>query len=110
MNGQRIVAGSWALAFGIIAWSSFHQNKGMPEPRRLIKTSIVWTMLSVVSEPAPQAAGIMSFALLLGLFMLETGNLGLVSPAQAAPARQEAQAQTAAISNLGALTTGAQFL
>lgn len=107
MKGRNLIAGTWVIAIAIISWSSFHQNLGMPQPVRLIKTSAVWTLLSVVGEAAPQVAGVMSLGMLAGLFLMETGNLGLVSGAQALPSQQQAQAQTAAISDLGSFSTGA---
>lgn len=105
MNGRNVIIGTWVMGFLIIGYSSFHQGKGMPQPIRLVKLSAVWTLLTVLGEAAPQLGGIMSVGMLVGLFMMETGNLGFTQGKQTQQAQLAAQQQTAALSSLGSLAT-----
>ena len=105
MKGRGVIIGTWVMGFLIIGYSSFHQGKGMPKPVRLVKMSAVWTLLTVLGEAAPQLGGIMSVGMLVGLFMMETGNLGFTSGAQTQEAQAAAQQQTAALAQLGSVAT-----
>jgi hypothetical protein len=98
-TGRNVFIGSWVLAFIMIAWASFHKNKGMPQPVQFIKASAVWTILGLVSEAAPKLAGIMGMGLLIPLFFIAQGG----SP-NAAPGTTAASASGAIAS--GVITGG----
>lgn len=79
-TGRRIIIGTWVMAFGIIIWSGFSLGtnfgttqtpvKGFPPPSRLVKTSLVWSLLAVLSEASAPFAAVFSVGMLAGLAII----------------------------------------
>jgi hypothetical protein len=79
----RLLVGTWFLAFLMIGWKSFQDAQklpnaslidGFPQPSRLIKTSVVWTILGVISEGSPKLAATLGAGLLVPLFLMTQGE------------------------------------
>jgi hypothetical protein len=105
MNAKSAFVGSYVLAIVLLTWLSFSSGKGMPQPVRIVKTTVVWTILAVISDGSPKMAAILGYSFLPPLFFLAQSGSGTQSTAQETPLQVSPSPASGDLASLA--TTGA---
>lgn len=123
-TGRRLVMSMWVVSFMLIAWESWNGTKSgpsakatgqtlFPQPVRLVKTSVAFTLLALLSEFAAPLAGILAVGLAVAVsqnaFQLEYPTGSPQNPASDANAGT-AGALGSTVSTVGAGATSALTL
>lgn len=101
-QSRQLFVGTWVLALIIVTWINISQKKSLPQPSQIIKTTAVFTILSVISEASPKLAGVMGLGLLIPLFLITQGR----TPSQAQQSQPLTQTASSSVASLavGGLT------
>jgi hypothetical protein len=80
MDHRRIVTLAWVLVIGLIAWQDLRKSPTLPSPRRMVRATVLYSMLAVLGEFMAPLASTLAVGYVLALLMFSDAIPAYLNP------------------------------